>query len=450
MKIAIGPWLSLLAAAQVASCAIVESSTGTSGLAYRLPKGEIMVVAQRKKLTPDDAAAAAKAASDAADLVSADMKTLAAAKQALTDDQGKAAAADPSIQPKLQDQVKLDQAVITYLTAKLSVDQPAADTAKAKATAAANAVGYMQETATITLLPVAPDPSFNARFVANLQHLPTRDDGVKLAISNNGLLSSSDVASTDETGNILIEIAEIVAAFGGIPIPKVGPTPPSTMALAPSTLAEQAKCDPYSVSMIFDPTIKDEVETAQKALSNEGINGIFVLDADPFPKTVKDQFPMPKEYKAAGTSGLFYRAMTSVRISIKSNPARVKNCKFQDAPQEQTIVAVVPDASQTLVLPFDAGAFTTTTQAATFNSGSPTSLNEQRPSEILAALGIPINMAKAIISIPTDLIKLRVNYDNQAAALTNAKVDALKAQLQALQAKQALDAAKAGGTNATQ
>ena len=85
----------------------------------------------------------------------------------------------------------------------------------------------------------------------------------------------------------------------------------------------------------------------------------------------------------------------------------------------------------------------TTKENFVFKDGIPTSYNFEHPSELLAILGLPVTIAKAVFSVPAQIIQLRVAYDTQATALVNAQVEYLKTQLAALQAKKALDSAKA-------
>lgn len=143
-----------------------------------------------------------------------------------------------------------------------------------------------------------------------------------------------------------------------------------------------------------------------------------------------------------GYDGLFYRAATSVAIALKVDAGKAEHCKLKTLPVAQSVVAVVPDSSQTYVMPSTAGAFATTTLNFSFKDGMPTTYSSQRPSERLAFLSIPPGIEKAIISVPTQRLQLRVIYDTQSTAQINAQTDALKARLQLLQAQQALDAAK--------
>ena len=115
-------------------------------------------------------------------------------------------------------------------------------------------------------------------------------------------------------------------------------------------------------------------------------------------------------------------------------------------PTAQAIVATVPDVAAIYSLPTKTSAFVTTTQSFAFVNGMPTSFGDQRNSEALAFLSIPVKVAKAIVSVPAEIIQARVNYDSQATAEVDAKTAALKAKLDALQAQRALDATVANPT----
>jgi hypothetical protein len=149
--------------------------------------------------------------------------------------------------------------------------------------------------------------------------------------------------------------------------------------------------------------------------------------------------------------GVFYRTPTSaiISIAVDKNVALQSPCSMKALPSALSVVAVVPDSTTIYRLSSTASAFVTTTESFAFSDGMPTAYSNQRASELLAFVKIPLDVAKAIMTIPTQLIQARVNYDTQSTAGINAQVDSLKAQLSALQARRALEAAKASGITTT-
>lgn len=438
-----GTWLStvvLLYALVLAGCAVVESSEGKmgTGVAYSLPKGQVSFTAERTFITPVDVEKARKAAAEAAALVTADKTLLKDAKEKLKTDEGILANATGDAIADAKKAVDKDRALVKFLTDVVSVDQKLAELLKAKAEAAAKGVGELRETAVIAVLPVVPDSNRSARFVANLKHFVTRDDNLKLGVAN-GMLASSEMVSTDRTGDIAVKLVQIASLFAGTPIPSVGPEVKGTEAIAPPPA-----CPPYHVSGIFDPVDLREVSALTTALSEKKSSFTLAISPDPLPADSLNQPPLAKDKKEPATDGLYYRSPISVTISTKVNQAQVDTCDLKTFPAPQSLVAVVPDTSQNFLVPMTGGAFVTTTQAATFKDGMITSYSADKPSELLAALDIPIRIAKAPFSILTEFLQLKVDYNNTEAAAINAKVAEMKAQIEAIQQERALDAARNG------
>jgi hypothetical protein len=145
--------------------------------------------------------------------------------------------------------------------------------------------------------------------------------------------------------------------------------------------------------------------------------------------------------------GLVYRVPRQTVLTLASakdfNVDDDPVCKFNTQVDAVSVVATIPDSSAAFVLPAHAGAFTTSNLSFGFKDGMPTDFGEHQPSELAAITGLPVQVAKALISIPAQMLQLRVNYDSQASALIDAKTTELKAQLDQLKAQRALDAAKA-------
>ena len=124
---------------------------------------------------------------------------------------------------------------------------------------------------------------------------------------------------------------------------------------------------------------------------------------------------------------------------------RLSHCapSHDGTPSSTTLNATVPDSRASYVLPVTASSFTKTKTAFEFKDGMPTSLHVDQPSQLAAITRIPIDIMKAILEVPGSLIKLRVDHDSQAVALTDAEVKQLKSQLDLLKAKAALKDAQA-------
>lgn len=77
----------------------------------------------------------------------------------------------------------------------------------------------------ITLRLEEPEPDLNYTYRADFSHNWMRDDDFNLAITNRGLLSSTNIIADDQTNEIIVELAGAVAAVAtGLP-PLVAPVP---------------------------------------------------------------------------------------------------------------------------------------------------------------------------------------------------------------------------------
>ncbi|GAB4376345.1 MAG: hypothetical protein Kow00114_40010 [Kiloniellaceae bacterium] len=91
-------------------------------------------------------------------------------------------------------------------------------------------------------------------------------------------------------------------------------------------------------------------------------------------------------------------------------------------------LAVLPNRGPLGIVPFEASSFVTTDYKVEFSEGMPVKWTADRPSMIAAIFRVPVAMLKAIVSVPADLIKLRVDLISDSADEAQAKVQLLCAQ----------------------
>jgi len=354
--------------------------------------GQVLLTAARTQIAPYDLLKA----QTAFDSATAAVKKRNAAVTAAGDDADKLSAAQAAL--------KGDQALL--------------DTAKLALTIAKNNQHKWLESATLTLLPVSPDPT--ARYVSDLKHSPWRDDTLKLSVTNS-LLTTANVTSGDQTGNILISLADTAISIATL----VGAAPRVPVRNAPPTCA-------YSEVFVFDPTNKKQVDAVNTRLGADG-SRIAIADT-----ALDDASQAPSgaglDALASDISGVIYRLAVPVSVQAVENRDPLlpngDDCALAAPISAQVLNAIVPDSRSRFFVAFKAGPFTTTTLAYGFSNGMLVDYTAQRPSEIAAAVGILPIIAKHIVEIPTSLIQARVNYDTQATALVNADTALKQAKIQ--------------------
>lgn len=423
-----------------------DAAANGSGMVYSLPKGHLQINASRKQVDDDDVAAAQKAAKDAAAAQEANKEALAKAKaeskkaSELLASASANADTPASVKDTLTKESAVALAVANYLTEKSAAGAKVAEAAAERARQMAVNHGKWLETVEITQLPVVPDSS--RRFIADLNHRLSRDDKLKVTVVN-GMLSTGNVTSQDQTASILLNLVQAAAGFK---------TPgASTMAKAFPMIAKP-ECTQYSYSTVFDPTDPVDRNRALSEFQAETSSVLLSIDnaSCKKPSNAKDGWACTgaadngvTRYSTA-PAGLVYRVPKAVRIAVKPNPDRQStSCTAPVSAQASSQVFVVPDSTQEFLMGSAAGPFTKNTFDFAFKDGMPTELSMDKPSELLSISALPLDILKAIISVPASIIKLRVDHDSQATALVQGQTAALNAQVANVAAQQALENALA-------
>ncbi|MEX3917901.1 hypothetical protein AB4Y43_16915 [Paraburkholderia sp. BR10872] len=316
-----------------------------------------------------------------------------------------------------------DNTKISAAQAAKKTDQTALDQATTALAVAKANQGKWQESATLTVLAIAPDAT--ARFTANLSHNWTRDDTLKISVIN-GLLTTSSSTSVGQTPNLIISLADTAITIatlgtGGFP----GPAP----APAPGAHPAPVSCY-YSIAQVFDPLNEKEVSDLNGLLRDNAHSNIKLS----IPELSQKLDPLEKpSTEPPKISGLVYRVATVVDMQLVTNSSAMdpgSPCPLASYPAAQSITTVVPDSRTQFVFSSTAGSFTTTNLTFGFSNGMLTDYTAQRPSELMAIAGIPVRIATDIMQIPTSIFQARVNLDTQKTALVNGDTALKQAQIQ--------------------
>jgi hypothetical protein len=440
-----------------------DQACDRAGFVYSLPKGQVLLQASRKPATPQDLAPYVAAVAAANETVKKSQATLDAASKKLADDTEKKA---------LEETINADKKAKVTAEAALETDQGLLNYAKANLDRQIQMQGRGIESATLTLLPVVPDPT--ARYVANLAHSPLRDDNFKITVSN-GLLTTANTTSTDQTLTSFVKLAEAaisVATFvsSGIPLLPEGGERPAAPTPLSQALAAQPKVFPvectYEIAEVFDPLNPKDVKRVKDILKDRNAN----LTLETVPEAPKseaksgqksEQKPAPAPAPAQGPPargaepiGLKYRVVAPVVVSVKPREKKddkdwSKNdtCPLQAKPGAQALLATVPDSRSDFAIAVTAGPFTTTQLTYGFSNGMLTDFSANRPSEVAALVDVPAKLAQDIVAIPGSILKLRVDYTAKSSELVKAETALINDQsgrtVASLNAQKALAEARA-------
>lgn len=428
-----------------------------SGIVYALPKAQVLLKASRRlvqdedvelaKKDADDKAAAAKAAEERQAEAAKQLKAREAEfKTAVAGDVGKAALEDFRLRRDLA------QVLLTLAATRLDAAKKASSEAAAAYATVNGQVSRWVEGASLEVQASVPDPAH--RFVARHDTSAWRDDALTLSVDK-GLLSTGESKATGQAANVLVSLARAVA------VRNIGTTAPgarsrflSKLPLAAKTKPEAKPpvCEAYDFAWVFDPTNPAEVEAARKAIPSvsrvrlnfPGHEDGYAHNAQPVSRNVS-------------LSGLAYRAPRTMLMEAVLNPGPLAKsaaltvtngesqdpCPTPEGPAVARLAVSLPDSSATYVLAVEGAIWTKSAVKHVFKEGMLAEISIDRPSTLASVATLPVDIAKALVSVPAEIIKLRVDYSTQQTSETAQAVKLIEAQIDLLQAQRDLATAQA-------
>jgi hypothetical protein len=374
----------------------------------------VLLAASRRLITDADTIEAQKA-------VEAAKQAVAKSTKALSDAQS--TQAKNLATPGTSDSQKAqDAAAVATAAAGLEGDEAARQTAEAVLADTKKGIGRYVELATMVQLPTAPDPS--SRYVANLSHLISRDDNFKLSVVN-GLLTTTNTSSTDQTGVVITKLADAAASIATL-VGSGVPLIPSETAPTPNVALPPPPCE-YNITITFNPSDPSKVEEVKNQLKKIRVNFEIAVD-NPGDKQKTQNISRDNSLVA----GLVYRTAINVTVGIapKSEATTLphERCGLQRLVAAQSLSAIVPDTQADFVAPLEAGTFTASTFQYKFIDGMLVDYNVTRPSELAAIADIPIKFINNIMSIPGSILKFRFDFTSAESQLITEQTARLKAQ----------------------
>lgn len=294
-------------------------------------------------------------------------------------------------------------------------------------------------------LGLVPDTRY--RYVARLRHSIFRADELKLSTTANGLLSNATGTADDKSGEIIVAIAEGVAAFA-TGFPKVVDT--QVFQVATVGKPETGKvCDTADLTRKFIVDLNDSETThgygagaqleeflQSKLIPSEpGRYALRVAPAWQAPQSVADT---DKPCKKNLCNGLFYRRDLPYVVSLEKCGTKLtsatKDSKFSGCGANANINMVaatalvnMPNGSPIARVELPSAPLVKTEHTVEFENGMLVSHDMTRPSEMLELATLPIKVANAMMSVVTNFVKLRVDHVSQQTALSEGELAYLEA-----------------------
>jgi len=285
------------------------------------------------------------------------------------------------------------------------------------------------------------EPDRNYRYFLRYHGHAFSDDSYTLTVDSKGLLQTLNMEAEDKTPAIINKIADtIVSAM-------------QAAASAGGFRVAGAPVVELPFTVIFDPQDRREYFAAKGLVEAAGFN----LSVTPTPGSsetatsnyskgvvLSGRSASQVEMQERASDGVFFHPPTTVTVKITpQNSARLLVQKTD---------LRIPDKNEVAVYDLRRTALVKRTSNLTFVDGNLTTATEKRPSQALAAVTIPADLAaKAASAIPS-IIKIQNDNANAATNAETARINAqtalINAQSQKLKAEEALNQARAAGSSA--
>lgn len=424
-----------------------------NGLVYALPKGQVLLQASRRKVDTAEVDAAKKDTDDTAEAAKTAAASSKSAEQqfkALEAEVAKAEEMKVGADALADVKRRRDLAKVLAALAKTKAETTAAAAKKASDAygLVRGQVGKWVESGSLTPQPNAPDPQ--RRFVTTHTASLWRDDVLALNVVD-GMLSTSESKATGQAANIIVNLVRSVAALGVGSAPAV---PKTTFSLLRSGAGGQSPqieldCNAYDVAFMFDPTDQVSWKSARSQLVATGSQLQLTDISAPTPTPDSAASRPAAEPPKPPVHGLVYRAPRRLTLELARTPSPASpppgNC-VPDGPSSPARITVsLPDASTMHVLPVIGAELTKTSIKHVFKEGMLTELSLEQPSTLAAVAVLPVEILKALVSIPAELIKLRIDYSSQEKSEIEGQVKIIEAQIALLKAQRDLQAAQDSG-----
>lgn len=294
----------------------------------------------------------------------------------------------------------------------------------------------------VVVLPATIDDRY--RLTAMHKSSIFREDEVSIEVDK-GLIKTVNTTATDRTPDIVVTLAKIaIAAFkiaavdspvktSSKGIKEVPPAKPDRWCPTPDEL--NVSDEAFHYEKTFDPADKLAVFKINVQLCRLGTEFFLEFSRAKFeyssnsrkPANVKyEKYPEVKgKYKRLkispiagdGVNGILYRVPILYNVNLK----RGINGSIKKSYTIQTNTVALPNEGPIRVLPFKWASCVTTKYGAVFENGMLVKRTINRPSSLAECLKIPLQILQEIISLPTELIQLKIDYSSKQEELINAQ-----------------------------
>jgi hypothetical protein len=307
------------------------------------------------------------------------------------------------------------------------------------------------------------------------------NDTFKLAVGTNGLLSTVNSTSEDQTAAIIVKLAELAKEglravtavarnFAAAPGSKPEVTPDQRREACFATLQKMSVTAEVNLSDLLLPAGGADTSALREQAAKINAKAVRAMQKDPpiavTQKLIKDidletkapppvrkaisDLPNPGNPTPTAHDGIVFRLMTPGTFSLDIGTAGLKFgdiCELRsEASSVDNATVMVADPRRTFVVDNSRTAFVKKKVNMTVTDGVLTGIDVDKPSELLAAISLPVDVLKVIASIPGEILSVKVKQLSDQNNLSAAQVKMLELQIDMIKQRQALIDAQNGTT----
>ena len=300
----------------------------------------------------------------------------------------------------------------------------------------------------LTITPEDPIPDIDLTFYAEMKHRKMSSDTLEIS-TKNGLLDSVIGHSEDKTGEIVVSLAGSFSGFlsGFSLVPsfrfelfRQPSLQPKRQDFEPCVAKEEA----ILIEQVVDPGKEGDIESLNNRLRAGCINlTVDANDKSRVERQIKALEKLPENSTTTDINGLIYRQPGSLAFIIKRIKKSGSECnEDDDCTVIESISPILAQGGQIGILPLPNGIFSNNKHELSFSNGMLLKSKTIQPSEVLNTVSIIPNTLKAMISVPAELLQLKVNYSTQEKKLLEFKKAMLDEQAQIIKKQAELEKIK--------
>lgn len=245
---------------------------------------------------------------------------------------------------------------------------------------------------------------------------PLMSDDVKFKVNAKGLLETAGITAEDRIGEIISQIAAVPAA--ALEAKALRVTEAEAKNVSIQEISEEFT---FRASVLAEP---EGMPITWKMLIANQLNEklYFPLDFD-FTISSAEMQPEAQAKKLPvddkGAPGILTRPLKNIRLKFSSTTYNFSDSQFP--------TVAVADTSRVVLIPVSRTPFVKRVNTLGFQDGMIVSNDIANPSSVEGFVSIPINILKALVSIPAQLVKFKYDNTVKQKELETAKLEHQKA-----------------------